>query len=117
MALKRLVVEFGMGTDLRGQDYTKAACRALKDALWHNSLSVCPALGYAPEDMRVKIEIAVAKPEQVDKEVVAAILPYGTAEVSVSKGGLDIASPDGQSYTVVANAAAVVFLDIDEAQA
>lgn len=114
MALKRLVVEFGMGTDLRGQDYTKAACRALKDALWHNSLSVCSALGYAPEDMQVKIDIAVAKPEQVDKAAVAAILPYGTAEVSVSKGGLDIVSADGKSHTVVANAAAVVFLDVDE---
>lgn len=116
MTLKRLVVEFGMGTDLRGEDYTKAACRALRDALWHNSLTVCPALGYSPEDMQVDIEIAVAKPEQVDTAAVAAILPYGKAKVKVSEGGLDIPGQNGKSATVVANAAAVVYLDIDEAK-
>jgi GxGxDxHG motif protein len=39
MAQKRMVLEIGMGTDIRGADPTKAACRALRDALWHNSLS------------------------------------------------------------------------------
>ena len=34
MTRKRMVIEMGMGTDIRGKDYTKAACRALKDALW-----------------------------------------------------------------------------------
>ena len=37
MALKRVALEIGMGTDIRGGDYTKAAVRALRDALWHNS--------------------------------------------------------------------------------
>ncbi len=37
--LKRVAVEIGMGTDIRGTDYTKAAVRALRDALWHNSLN------------------------------------------------------------------------------
>ena len=32
MALKRVALEIGMGTDIRGGDYTKAAVRALKDA-------------------------------------------------------------------------------------
>jgi uncharacterized protein (TIGR02058 family) len=45
MALKRMVLQIGMGTDIRGQDYTKAAVRALRDALWHNSLSVADAVG------------------------------------------------------------------------
>ena len=45
MALKRMVLQIGMGTDIRGRDYTKAAVRALRDALWHNSLSVAGALG------------------------------------------------------------------------
>ena len=40
MALKRVALEIGMGTDIRGGDYTKAAVRALRDALWHNSLTV-----------------------------------------------------------------------------
>lgn len=45
MPMKRVVVEIGMGTDIRGADYTKAAVRALRDALWHNSLNVADALG------------------------------------------------------------------------
>lgn len=111
MPRKRLVVEMGMGVDIRGGDYTKAAVRALKDALWHNSLTVVPALGYTVDQMEVDIEIGVAHPEQVDKEKVAAVLPYGQASVKVSKGGLDI--KEGDKHTIVANAAAVVYLNLD----
>ena len=39
MAKKRCLLEMGMGTDLHGKDYTKAAQRAVRDALWHNSVS------------------------------------------------------------------------------
>jgi uncharacterized protein (TIGR02058 family) len=109
-------MEVGMGTDLQGQDYTKAAVRALKDALWHNSLTVAPALGYPREAMEIDVEIGVAEPDQVDTSLVAAVLPYGTARVSVVKGGLDIPSEDGSRKTVIANAAAVIYLDILEAQ-
>ena len=115
MARKRLAIEMGMGTDLRGQDYTKAAVRGLKDALWHNSLSVAQALGYPREAMEVDVEVGVSKPELVDIAVVAAVLPYGKALVSVVKGGLDIPSDDGTNTTVIANVAAVVYLDIVEA--
>ncbi|MDP6342813.1 MAG: Lin0512 family protein, partial [Alphaproteobacteria bacterium] len=45
MPLKRMVLEIGMGTDIRGGEPTKAAVRALRDALWHNSLTVANALG------------------------------------------------------------------------
>ena len=114
MARKRLAVEMGMGTDLHGQDYTKAAVRALRDALWHNSLTVAPALGYSRDDMQVDIEIGVSKPEQVDKDTVAAVLPYGKAQVNVVKGGLDIVNDNGTDTTIVANAAAIVYLDIAE---
>ena len=31
MALKRMVLEIGMGTDIRGADPTKAAVRALRE--------------------------------------------------------------------------------------
>ena len=116
MARKRLAMEVGMGTDLQGQDYTKAAVRALKDALWHNSLTVAGALGYPREAMEVDVEIGVAEPSQVDTSAVAAVLPYGTARVSVVKGGLDIPSEDGSRVTVIANAAAIVYLDMLEAQ-
>lgn len=112
MALKRMVTEMGMGTDLQGGDYTKAAVRALRDALWHNSLSVAPAFGLPREAMKVEVNIGVAKPQQVDIEQVRAVLPYGTSTVKVVEGGLDIVSNCGQKVTVVANAAAVVYLDL-----
>lgn len=110
MSKKRLVVEMGMGVDLRGGDYTKAAIRALRDALWHNSLTVVPALGYSVDEMQVDVEIGVSEPTLVDRDKVAEVLPYGRATINVVKGGLDVR--DGDRHTVVANAAAVVYLDI-----
>jgi len=117
MARKRMVVEMGMGTDLQGQDYTKAAVRALKDALWHNSLTIAPAFGFDKELMQIEVSIGVAQPDKVDKETVKAVLPYGQATVEVVEGGLDIPSDCGTKTTVIANAAAVVYLDFAEEDA
>ena len=112
MAMKRMVVEFGMGTDIRGTDYTKASVRALRDALWHNSLNVAAALDMPTDAMFVEIVIGVPKPEQVNKAEVLAVLPHGTGSVKVVEGGLEIMNDDRTSSTVMANAAAVVHLDI-----
>ena len=81
MALKRVALEIGMGTDIRGADYTKAAVRALRDALWHNSLTVATALGKSSDDMQVEVLIGVPKPDQVDTNEVLKILPHGTGTV------------------------------------
>ena len=112
MAWKRVVVEMGMGTDIRGGDYTKAAVRALRDALWHNSLSVTRALGMDIDSMRVEVTIGVPQPDAVDKAQVLAILPHGTGDVTVVQGGLEIPSDNGTDKTIIANAAAVVKLDL-----
>ena len=114
MALKRMVLELGMGTDLQGEDYTKAAIRALKAALWQNSLSIADAFGLERTSLHVKIIIGVQKPEQVDKTAIADILPYGTAEVEVEKGGMNTLSDDGTKVTLMANAAVVVYLDLPD---
>jgi uncharacterized protein (TIGR02058 family) len=115
MALKRMVLQIGMGTDIRGANYTKAAVRALRDALWHNSLSVANALGLPVDAMQVEVRIGVPRPELVDKAAVLAVLPHGTGNVTVVEGGLEIANDEGTNMTVVANAAAVVSLDVPEA--
>jgi uncharacterized protein (TIGR02058 family) len=112
MTWKRMVLEIGMGTDIRGADYTKAAVRALKDALWHNSLSVANALGQPTDSMRVEVTIGVPRPDKVDKEAVLAVLPHGTGTVTVVEGGLEIRNDAGTDSTVIANAAAVVRLDL-----
>ncbi len=112
MTLKRMVLEIGMGTDIRGGDPTKAAVRALRDALWHNSLGVAAALGLDTDAMQVEVTIGVPRPEQVDKAEVLAVLPHGTGTVSVVDGGLEIVNDEGTDVTLIANAAAVVWLDV-----
>jgi len=112
MTMKRMVVEIGMGTDIRGTDYTKAAVRALRDALWHNSLSVANALGKPTDSMVVEVLIGVPKPQLVDKKEVLAVLPHGTGTVEVVEGGLEIPNDAGTGSTVIANAAAIVRLDV-----
>ncbi|MCC6534108.1 MAG: Lin0512 family protein [Burkholderiales bacterium] len=113
MAMKRMLLELGMGTDIRGTDYTKAAVRALRDALWHNSLNVAAALGKPVDSMVVEVLIGVPKPEQVDQAAVLAVLPHGTGSVKVVEGGLEIMNDAGSGSTVIANAAAIVRLDVE----
>ncbi len=114
MAWKRVVTEIGMGTDIRGggADNTKAAVRALRDALWHNSLSVAAALGLDVDSMRVEVTIGAPNPDTVDKAAVLAVLPHGTGTVNVVKGGLEIPNDAGTDVTIMASAAAVVRLDL-----
>jgi len=64
MAKKRMVMELGMGSSLRQQDYTRAACRAVEDALWHNSLSIADAFGLDRSAMIIEVEIGVQQPEK-----------------------------------------------------
>ena len=110
--MKRVAVEIGMGTDIRGTDYTKAAVRALRDALWHNSLNVADALGKPVDSMFVEVLIGVPRPEKVDKAEVLKVLPHGTGTVTVVPGGLEIPNDAGTGSTVIASAAAIVRLDI-----
>jgi uncharacterized protein (TIGR02058 family) len=112
MAKQRMVLEIGMGTDIRGADTTKAACRALRDALWHNSLSIAAALGQTPEAMIVDVHIGVPRPQMVDKTQVLAVLPYGKGTVTVVEGGLEIRNDADSDSTLIANACAIVSLDI-----
>ena len=116
MAKKRMVMELGMGSSLRRQDYTRAACRAVEDALWHNSLSIADAFGLDRSAMIIEVEIGVQQPEKVDTNKVAVILPYGQGSVRAVHGGLDVPKPDG-GVTVIANAAVVVYLDLEPAGA
>lgn len=113
MAVKRVALEIGMGTDVRGGDSTKAAARALRNALWRNSLTIAKALGQDPKDMLVDIRIGVPKPETVRPDEVLAVVPYGTPELSVIEGGLEIANEDNSDVMLLAHAAVVVRLDID----
>ena len=111
VALKRYVTEMGMGVDVHGGDYTKAARRAVADAIHHSSLNFFKALNKSPDDMHILVKIGVADPAGVDRAAVAAELPYGTVEVQVVAGGLNVPSESGSDLMVIANAAVLVSLE------
>ena len=113
MAKTRMALELGMGTSLRQGDYTRAAVRAVQDALWRNSVSFAEAFGFDKSDMLVDVEIGVQQPDEVDRDEVKAVLPYGNGEVRVVAGGLDVPKPDGTGVTILANAAIVISLDME----
>ena len=112
---KRVILEMGSGNDLYGMDYTKAACRAVHDALHHSSIVLFKSLGYNHRDMRVQVTIGVQQPDKVDLATVAAELPRGRAEVTAVHGGLDVYDAEQQTTHVIATAAVEAFVPIDAA--
>lgn len=112
MPLTPLVMQFGVGTDIRGGDYTKAAKRAVDNAIRRNSVAVADAFGQPREAMQIKVAIGVAEPDQVDTAAVASVFPYGDVEVELQRGGLDIPHDTLAEKTVMANATVTVFLDL-----
>lgn len=115
MAERRIILEMGSGNDLYGGDYTKAACRAVQDALHHSSIVLFKSLGYDHRDMRVQVTIGVQEPDKVDLALVAAELPRGRAEVTAVHGGLNVVDAAQGTTHVIATAAVEAFLPIDPA--
>ncbi|MEM8754487.1 MAG: Lin0512 family protein [Pseudomonadota bacterium] len=114
MARRRIITELGAGADLHGRDFTKAAKRAVEDAMRHSSLSLFRGLELDPATMRVEILIGVAEPEAVDEAAVADVLPYGEKAVTVVKGGVTADGMGGPGDTIVASAAVTAFVEIPE---
>ena len=114
MTLKRIILECGTGNDLYGEDYTKAACRAVQDALHHSSLQLFRTLGLERDAMQVEIVVGVQRPERVDAERVAAQVPYGTVTVRSELGGLDVPDADTGAPTVIASVAVIARLPLPD---
>ncbi|MFC4668817.1 Lin0512 family protein [Seohaeicola nanhaiensis] len=114
--MTRVLTQFGMGTSLRRGDYTEAARRAIMDALWHNSINMAELFGFDKSAMRIKVEIGVQNPGAVDTSRLGAVFPYGTPDIHVVEGGLDIPRPEGSGNpTIIANAALSVSFDMERA--
>ena len=113
MAEQRVILELGSGNDLHGGDYTKAAVRAVEDAIHHSSLTFVRSLGLDASAMKVEVTIGVQRPERVDPAVVKAALPHGRVTVTVVKGGLDVPDAERGDVAVIASAAVAVRLDLD----
>lgn len=112
MPKTRVILELGSGNDLHGADYTKAALRAVQDALHHSSLSFVRSLNVDKTKLDVEVTIGVQRPEQVDLEKIKNALPIGNVTVSAVKGGLDVPDPENDDLAVIASAAIAVRIEV-----
>jgi len=85
-----LFAECGFGADQHGQDATKAAVRACRNAIEFNSVPSVRAVvpgGYA--NMKLHVQLGVPSGAAVDETRVREVFPYGTVvDVRVDAGGL-----------------------------
>ncbi len=121
MGIKRFIVEIGTGADLHGEDVTKAACRAVKDAVSRSCLcGLVEIMGITDlETIQVDILVASPRPDEVDLEQVKAAAPIGRKTARAVAGGMMVTGlcvPDFAphcSEIVVANAAVTVSIPRD----
>jgi len=116
---KRFIVEIGTGIDIHGENVTKAACRAVKDAISRSCL--CGLLEILElkslEDVRVDIQVASPNPDRVDLEQVMDEVPIGRKSARAVEGGMTAQGLCVPQFApqcdqiVVANAAVTVFIN------
>ena len=116
---KRFIVEIGTGIDIHGEDVTKAACRAVKDAVSRSCL--CGLLEILElnnlEDVQVDIQVASPNPDRVDLEQVMNEVPIGRKRARAVEGGMTAQGLCVPQFApqcdqiVVANAAVTVFVN------
>lgn len=119
---KRYLVEFDTGVDLHGMDYTKAAKKAVKNAISHCCLCGMEDLlnlQNPANAMKVSVRIGCPDPGAVRKDEILAQIPFGTTEIEVVPGGLSgkgLAVPalgDGDTIVMV-NALLTVWVDTEK---
>ena len=111
MTAKPSVLEFGMGVDVHGRDATKAACRAVSDAIRHSSLPLLQEVRERGGKMLVDVTVAVPDPGSVSIDIVRRELPHGEVTVRAVSGGLQVPGAD----TIIACAAITVSIEYPEA--
>lgn len=110
--LKRIILEMGTGNDLYGMDYTKAAKRAVQDAIHHSSLGLFKSLNIDPETMEIELNLAAQEPDRLDLVAIADELPFGQVTPRGIKGGLNIYDEVTDRTTVIVNAGIIVRLPL-----
>ena len=124
---RRYLLELGTGVDLHGKDETKAAQRAVKDAISHSSMVGLGALfkidsfAELEDALMVDVTIAAPNPHSVDGEAVLGVLPEGKRRINVIKGGMmwpsEDTEEDAKSHAVVmVNAIIVVLIDVEKVE-
>jgi uncharacterized protein (TIGR02058 family) len=124
---KKYLLENGTGVDLHGKDETKAAQKAVKDAISHSSMI---GLGQffkirdfkeLEEALMVDVTIATPNPETVDGEAILSVLPEGRRRINIIKGGMmwppKNIDPAAKSHEVImVNAVIVVLIDTEKVE-
>lgn len=124
---RRYLLENGTGVDLHGKDETKAAQKAIKDAISHSSMIGLGSLfkigsfKELEEALMVDVTIATPNPERVDGEAVLSVLPEGKRRINIIKGGMmwppKNIDPDAKSHEIVmVNAVIVVLVDVEKVE-
>ena len=123
MNRKRFVLEIGMGIDMLGQDPTKAAFKAVKDAVSRSCLAGLLEITRLHDEDRMLVDVLVGcpHPEQVDEAKVLEAIPFGQKRIQVVEGGLAATCvylpqllDDTSDQTFIATAAVTVSIDMDQ---
>jgi len=107
MSAKPMVLEFGMGVDVHGDDPTTAACRAVSDAIRHSSLPFFREVRERGGKMLVDVTVGVPNAARVDVARVRKELPHGEVTVRPVEGGLRVPGSD----TIIACVGITVSVD------
>jgi len=121
---RKYILEVGTGIDLHGEDETKAAQRAVKDAISHSSmvglgqLFKIGSFKEMSDALMVDVTIATPNPEKVDGDAVLSVLPEGERRIDIVEGGMSwpVATTveEARSHVIVmANAVIMVLVDAD----
>lgn len=104
-------IELGTGVDLRGQSLTKAAVRAVRDAIGTNLIPSVPLLtGGDYAKLQVNVRLAVPDPTApMDYDAIREVLPVGTVTFELVPGGMLTNNGIGDQALIV-NAAVEVGL-------
>ena len=119
--LKKFVIQLGMGVDQHGQDVTKAAQKAIKDAISNNCLvgltDICDLKDL--NNFFVHVQVAVPYPEQINEKRLMKAIPFGHKEIVVEKGGMVVSGMqvsmlgDTSDEMIVATAAVTVLVKME----
>lgn len=89
MEKKRYLIEIGTGVDMHGGDMTKAALKAVKNAMSHCCMAGVREIHHAePQDIALRVKICCPKPEQVDlKALMEPVGFYQDVDITAVPGG------------------------------
>lgn len=119
---KRLLIEMGMGIDQHGQSPTKAAVKAIKNAIQNVYITGLIEIFNIKnlEEIEILAELGVPNPNMIDIEELKAAFPIqGNIRIEVKDGGMKIKAlkieelKDLSDEVIICCAAVSVFVNVN----